>query len=272
MSEVPRLRMFAGPNGSGKSVLKNYVSEKLLELAPDVKEHLGYYINADELLKELRQHSFFPFSRFNLPVPLPSNFTKFFTAHPVAIKKGLSQLFAAIQVKEAEADFSLVPFFADSQSTFHPDFVGNYLVAILADWIRQTLIDSGQSFTFETVMSGEDKVKLLEKARHAGYRIYLYFVTTKDVKINIGRVSYRVTQGGHNVPEQAIKDRYTKSLKHLKGALRYSYRAYLFDNSAEGEQPVLVAELVPEGEIIYRTNELPDWYLEYVEGQKLDSF
>ncbi|WP_114784818.1 zeta toxin family protein [Botryobacter ruber] len=268
MSEKPRLRMFAGPNGSGKSELKKYVSEKLAELKYDVNEFLGQYINADELLKELRQHPFLLFTRFNLPVPSLNDFISFFTTHPLADKKGLNKIFESIKITEAAADFSDVPFFPNSSSPFEPDYVGNYLAAILADWLRQRLTDTKQSFSFETVMSGEDKVRLLEKARQAGYRTYLYFVTTKDVLINIGRVHYRVTQGGHDVPEKNIRDRYTKSLQHLKGALQNSTRAYLFDNSTEGEQPVFIAELIPEGEIIYHTNELPEWYLQYVEGQE----
>lgn len=232
------------------------------------KPYSDITLNADELLKELRKEPLRPFSAFNLPVPDAKLFTEFFAKHPLSEKKGLGAVFSKVRVTNGAADFSGVPFFPESVSELHPDFVGNYLAAIFADWLRQALIDSRQSFSFETVMSGPDKVQLLEKAQQAGYRTYLYFVTTSDVKINIGRVRFRVTQGGHDVPEKDIVNRYTKTMHHLRGALKCSYRAYLFDNSAEGQQPVFIAELVPEGEMIYRTEILPAWYEQYVEGEQ----
>ncbi len=41
----PRIRMFAGPNGSGKSTVKDYL----------LPQHIGAYLNADELEQNLRQ-------------------------------------------------------------------------------------------------------------------------------------------------------------------------------------------------------------------------
>ncbi|RDC63619.1 hypothetical protein [Adhaeribacter pallidiroseus] len=268
MSNWLRLRMFAGPNGSGKSVLKDYVAHKLGQLGYESTEFFGHYINADEFLKQLREQPTLLFEQYNLPIPAQNNFIAFFTTHPLAINKGISHLFTNLKVTSTVADFSSVPFFLDSQSGFSADYVGNYLAAILSDWLRQELLATRQSFSFETVMSGQDKVTLLKNAQAAGYRTYLYFVTTKDVKINLGRVHYRVTQGGHPVPDHAIIQRYQKTLENLKQALQNSSRAYLFDNSSEGEQPVLIAELSPEGEIIYHATELPEWYLKYVEGQE----
>ena len=43
MDYQPRMRMFAGPNGSGKSTIKSVIDSSLL----------GYYINPDEIEKEL---------------------------------------------------------------------------------------------------------------------------------------------------------------------------------------------------------------------------
>ncbi len=41
----PRIRMFAGPNGSGKALLK----------ITSCAQHIGAYLNADELEQNLRQ-------------------------------------------------------------------------------------------------------------------------------------------------------------------------------------------------------------------------
>ena len=47
--KTPRLRMFAGPNGSGKSTIKAVVSPSLL----------GYYLNPDDIEKEVNNRDYF---------------------------------------------------------------------------------------------------------------------------------------------------------------------------------------------------------------------
>ncbi len=41
---------------------------------------------------------------------------------------------------------------------------------------------------------------MLKKANELGYKTYLYFIATESPKINISRVKYRVSRGGHDAP------------------------------------------------------------------------
>jgi len=52
-----------------------------------------------------------------------------------------------------------------------------------------------QTFTFETVMSGTDKLLFLQEAKQRGYRMYLYYIATDSVSINQERVADRVEKG-----------------------------------------------------------------------------
>jgi predicted ABC-type ATPase len=115
-----------------------------------------------------------------------------------------------------------------------------------------------QSFTYETVMSSGDKVDLLEHARSLGYRTYTYFVCTDRPDINVGRVAYRVSQGGHHVPVDKIVARYGRSLQHLPRAIASSDRAYLFDNSDVAHR--LIAEY-DAGTLIATAKSLPAWFI-----------
>lgn len=103
------------------------------------------------------------------------------------------------------------------------------------------MLDNVDVFTVETVMSHKSKLKYIELAKEKGYRVYLYFVSTEDVMINISRVSSRVDSGGHSVPEDKIKKRYDKSLDLLYDALKLVDRAYIFDNSLK-DKPILFSE------------------------------
>lgn len=136
--------------------------------------------------------------------------------------------------------------------------VNSYLAAATADFIRHKLCESGTSFTFETVMSSTDKAAFLKKAQEKGFRTYLYYVATEDPIINISRVRNRVRLGGHPVPEDKIISRYRKSLGLLADAIRYTNRAYIFDNSKH--KHIWLAE-VTDGEVLeMKTDRMPVWF------------
>ena len=117
-------------------------------------------------------------------------------------------------------------------------------------------------------MSSADKVEFLHKAQKSGFRTYLYFVATEDPRINISRVAYRVRTGGHPVPEEKIISRYSRSLDLLFQALRYSDRAYIFDNS--GSNRIWLAEITDGAELEIREGPLTNWFNTYI-WEKLHS-
>ena len=56
-----------------------------------------------------------------------------------------------------------------------------------AEQLRECLLASDKDFTFETVLSTERNLKLLERARKKGYEIFAVFVLTRNISINIHR-------------------------------------------------------------------------------------
>lgn len=148
--------------------------------------------------------------------------------------------------------------FRDNKLIFNDIEMNSYLASVLADFLRQKLIQAQKSFTFETVMSSYDKIQLLKEAQNLGFRTYLYFVATDNPFINITRVTSRVKSGGHGVPEEKIKERYQRSLDFLLDAIRYSNRAYIFDNS--GLESIFLAEFTDGGTPALQTKEIPAWF------------
>lgn len=108
-------------------------------------------------------------------------------------------------------------------------------------------------------MSFKDKVEFMQLARANGYRTYLYFVATESPEININRVANRVDDGGHDVAQDKIIERYYRSVELLPAAIAASNRAYIFDNS--GEQSVLLAEVTDGTELQFHEEEIPDWFV-----------
>ncbi len=238
LGKTSRMRMFAGPNGSGKSTMKSVVKSSIL----------GVYINPDEIEAEIAEYGFLDFNRFGITTD-KTEILNFFQTSTLLEKADLLDEAERLKFNDDKLDFFEVG-------------VNAYFASVAADFIRQKLLLSGQSFTFETVMSSSDKVTLLEKARGRGYRTYLYYVATDDPIINISRVKHRVKTGGHDVPVDKITSRYYRSLDLLSEAIRFTNRAYIFDNSGSGL--LLLAEITDAKSIELKTENITDWFNEYV--------
>lgn len=234
MSNIPRLRMFAGPNGSGKSTIKSVLRPELL----------GVYINPDEIELEIKAQDFLDMKIFGVETT-ESEIHAFFNTSALLEKAELLDEAACLR-------------FSDDKLSFFEVGVNAYFASVAADFIRRKLLERGKSFTFETVMSSADKVEFLQKAQQRGFRTYLYYIATDDPMINISRVRNRVRLGGHPVPDDKVIARYVRSLGLLPEAIRYTDRAYIFDNS--GPTQVWLAEVTDGCTLTMKTNQIPAWF------------
>lgn len=103
--------------------------------------------------------------------------------------------------------------------------------AVLAEQMRENAICSGQSFTFETVLSTDRNLKLLQKAKESGYFIRCIYVLTANVDINVARVKSRELNGGHGVPEDKIRSRYIKALNLIPRLTTICDIMHMYDNT-----------------------------------------
>ena len=122
-----------------------------------------------------------------------------------------------------------------------------------AEKLRETLLASGKDFTFETVLSTDRNLKLLERAKERGYQIYAVFVLTNDSSINVRRVQHRASAGGHNVPKEKIVSRYEKSLLNLSKLVRIADHTRIIDNS--GDVPEIICEVHGQSVTVYDTSQ-----------------
>ena len=119
-----------------------------------------------------------------------------------------------------------------------------------AELIRENLLSKGADFSFETVLSTERNLLLLEKAKALRYEVQCVYVLTCNENINVARVRARKAVGGHDVPEDKIRIRYRRALALLPHLIGLCDKILVYDNS--GDQPELIftktnaqAELFP---------------------------
>ncbi len=105
--------------------------------------------------------------------------------------------------------------------------------AIKAEELRNTAINAHKDFTFETVLSTDRNLKLLQRAKDEGYFIRTIYVLTAMPEVNVIRVNARLASGGHGVPEDKIRSRYSKALALIPKLVEISDIVHIYDNTIE---------------------------------------
>jgi len=99
----------------------------------------------------------------------------------------------------------------------------------------------GESFAFETTLSGHVYARLIPRWRSAGYRVRLIFLGLPTADMAIARVATRVAHGGHNVRSAVVRRRYDAGLRNFQDLyMDLVDRWWWYDNS--GRVPQLISE------------------------------
>jgi predicted ABC-type ATPase len=111
--------------------------------------------------------------------------------------------------------------------------IDSYSAAQVATSLREELVRQRESFAFETVFSDpvSDKVGFLKRTAESGYTVVLCFIGLASAELSLERVAMRVTQGGHDVPDEKVFGRFPRTLANLKSAIRSLPHVIVYDNS-----------------------------------------
>lgn len=97
----------------------------------------------------------------------------------------------------------------------------------------------GESFAFETTLSGLSYLRRIAHWQAQGYFVNLFFLSLPNVETAIERVASRVRQGGHDVPEPVIRRRFVTGLNNFHRHYRHAVDDWtLYDNSGAQPRPL----------------------------------
>lgn len=232
------MRVFAGPNGSGKSTMIKEI-QKIVET--------GTYINADDIEKASREKKFINLGDYNVE------------STPEAFSKYLED--STLAAKARQEGFSIGLSLSNNVIKL-TDETHSYEAALISDYLRNLLLIKGETFSFETVMSHRSKLDMFKRAHEAGFKNYLYFISTESADINVKRVELRVKKGGHPVNEEKIRERYVRSMELVSDMIPFCHRCFILDNSLEVNR--LVVEIEDAKTIKILSDEIPDWVETYI--------
>ncbi|MEA1652584.1 hypothetical protein UAJ10_26685 [Nitrospirillum sp. BR 11164] len=135
--------------------------------------------------------------------------------------------------------------------------------------LRQA-IENGTNYAFETTLSGNAIPSLLREAA-VSHRIIVFYCGLETVELHLQRVARRVANGGHNIPEARIRERWTTSRANLISLLPLISRLQALDNSRSvgADEDIPVARLVldvrdreifvPAAGDVAAWGAIPDW-------------
>ena len=138
-------------------------------------------------------------------------------------------------------------------------------------------LETRQSLILEVTLAASHPLRLLERARAAGYATRLVFITAglDDTRL---RIDNRVLAGGHNIPDDVLERRAPRVLAHLPEAVvradltavylsSRTERGFALVGAAEGRQVVITPSLplalgqalsgLPEGWTVHQLPVVP---------------
>jgi predicted ABC-type ATPase len=128
---------------------------------------------------------------------------------------------------------------AQGLSPFQPAVAALRAGRLMLEMVKEN-VRQGEGFAIETTLSGRLYASLIPRWRAEGYEVAIFFLELSDVELAIRRVTDRVSQGGHDVPEAVIRRRFTSGRRHFEEIYKPLADAWRhYDNS--GEEPRLLA-------------------------------
>lgn len=118
-------------------------------------------------------------------------------------------------------------------SPFEPE-----AVAFKAGRLMLEEIDSharrGESFAFETTLSGLAYLRRIKQWQDQGYWVDLIFLSLPSAEVALDRVAQRVGLGGHNIPEGVVRRRFAAGWDNFQRHYRDRVDGWvLYDNKDE---------------------------------------
>jgi predicted ABC-type ATPase len=121
-------------------------------------------------------------------------------------------------------------------NAFNPESEAVRAGRIMLEHLRN-LASQRKSFAFETTLAARTYAEWLRELRQAGYAIHLLYYWLNSPDLAIERVADRVRSGGHFIPADTIRRRYSRSVRNFLELYRPVVSTWqVYDNSNRQSQ------------------------------------
>jgi len=99
-------------------------------------------------------------------------------------------------------------------SPFNPESMALQAGRLMLQRVR-ALLEGEESFSIETSLATRSYAPLIQLAHEKGFTVNLLFLWLTTPEMARLRVNQRVSEGGHNIPDEVIRRRYTLGITNL---------------------------------------------------------
>src|SRR3954447_25171163 len=104
------------------------------------------------------------------------------------------------------------------------------------------LIHQGRDVVHETTLAGTNALRVIDRAKVAGYTIEAVFLAVPSADLAIGRVAQRTAAGGLSDPPAEVRGRYERSFDNLPGLVARADVTTVYDNTEKNRTVVARVE------------------------------
>lgn len=94
-------------------------------------------------------------------------------------------------------------------------------------------VESGFSFAFETTLGGHSIAYQLMRALAFRRRVVILYIGLASPELHVQRIRERVARGGHDIPQDMVRQRYEDSRKNLLSFIGTDATIRVWDNSTQ---------------------------------------
>lgn len=158
-------------------------------------------------------------------------------------------------------DFVNADVIAQGLCAYQPEKAAIQAGRIMLDRIH-TLANEKINFAFETTLSSRTFAMWIPKLQKQGYQFHLIFLWLQNVDLAVFRVRERVKTGGHSVPEETIRRRYTAGLKNFFNLYSQLAESWQFYDNSNTNNFSLIASEIKHNSLIVKDEEVWNQLLE----------
>jgi predicted ABC-type ATPase len=129
---------------------------------------------------------------------------------------------------------------ASGLSAFAPDRAAFPAGRIMLRRMKE-LAEQRENFALESTLSSRSLAPWLIRLQTNGYVVHLIFLWLVDANLAVKRVAERVKTGGHGIPEEIVRRRYTRSIGNFFNIYRPIADSWLMLDNSLQDSPKPVA-------------------------------
>jgi predicted ABC-type ATPase len=138
-------------------------------------------------------------------------------------------------------------------SPLHPELAARAAGRLLISELDR-LTSTQTSFALESTLSGMTYVERVQRMKELGYSVEIIFLRLSSPELAIKRVAHRVKQGGHHVPADDVRRRFSRAWPNFERHYRPLADMWaVYENSGpipvlQEHHPLTTSRKSPDGE------------------------